>query len=250
MSHHLPLPGLMPNDPEKLLSPEARQRISRAVVEQQRIRAQIMSTLETRYRAESSGDVGFGEYLSSGSAFIDLAESHMEAARIVLRVESEEYRKLGLPGGQFREIMREKIEGLVYSLELSVLQNRALELEFVWATSQQAEDEPRSVERSEETAPAKRRVRALQNIARGADQHKPVEVARTITNPAATARIGAYMRDHAQTQAGLADKAHIGERTLRRLLKTNTASIRTWEEVAKAIGTTPEELLKTGHPAN
>ncbi len=57
------------------------------------------------------------------------------------------------------------------------------------------------------------------------------------------------MADHAQTQAGFADKAHIGERTLRRLLQTNAASIRTWEEIAKAIVTTPEELLKTGHPA-
>jgi hypothetical protein len=72
---------------------------------------------------------------------------------------------------------------------------------------------------------------------------------RTITSPAATTRLRAYMTEHAQTQAGLADKAHIGERTLRRLLQTNAASIRTWEEIAKAIGTTPEELLKTGQPA-
>jgi hypothetical protein len=96
---------------------------------------------------------------------------------------------------------------------------------------------------------ARQAIEGLQKLAGIADRGNSVEVVRTITNPAATARIAAYMHDHAQTQAGFADRAHIGERTLRRLLKTNTASIRTWEEVAKAIGTTPEELLKTGQPA-
>jgi lambda repressor-like predicted transcriptional regulator len=209
---HLPLPGLLPDDPENLLSPEARQRISTAVVEQQRIRAQVMSTLETRYRAESSGDVGFGEYLSSGSAFIDLTESHMEAARIVLRVESEEYRKLGLPDSRFREIMREKIDGLVYSLELSVLQDRALELEFVWATSQQAEDEPRSVDRSE--------------------------------NVSAADRVKAFMKEKSIKVAAFAEMIRVSKRTIESVLAGDPVGKETRVAVAKALGTTPEELFR------
>jgi lambda repressor-like predicted transcriptional regulator len=209
---HLPLPGLLPDDPENLLSPEARQRISTAVVEQQRIRAQVMSTLETRYRAESSGDVGFGEYLSSGSAFVDLTESHMEAARIVLRVESEEYRKLGLPDSRFREIMREKIDGLVYSLELSVLQDRALELEFVWATSQQAEDEPRSVDRSE--------------------------------NVSAADRVKAFMKEKSIKVAAFAEMIRVSKRTIESVLAGDPVGKETRVAVAKALGTTPEELFR------
>jgi lambda repressor-like predicted transcriptional regulator len=208
---HLPSPGLLPDDPENLLSPEARQRISTAVVEQQRIRAQVMSTLETRYRAESSGDVGFGEYLSSGSAIIDLTESHMEAARIVLRVESEEYRKLGLPDSRFREIMREKIQGAVYSLELSSLQDRALELEFVWATSQQAEDEPRSVDRSE--------------------------------NVSAADRVKAFMNKKSIRVAAFAKMIGMSERTVASVLAGDPVGKETRIAVAKALGTTPEELF-------
>ena len=215
MSH--PLPGLHPDDPENLLSPEARQRISRALVDSQRIRAQVMSTLETRYRAESSGDVGFGEYLSSGSAFIDLTESRMEAARTILRVESEEYRKecrkLGLPDSRFREIMRERIEGLVYSIELSSLQNSALELEFVWATSQQAEDEPRSVEPSEK-------------------------------NVSAADRVKAFMDEKSLDVLGFARKIGKSKRTVESVLAGKPVGKDSRVAVAKALGITPEELFR------
>ncbi len=56
----------------------------------------------------------------------------MEATRIVLRAEAEEYGKLGLPDRDFREIMRTRIDSMVYSLEFSTLQRDALEAEFLW----------------------------------------------------------------------------------------------------------------------
>jgi lambda repressor-like predicted transcriptional regulator len=209
----LPLPGLTPDDPENLLSPEARQRILAALIDAERIRTQALSTVETHYRAEPRGDVGLMEYMSSGSAYVDLTESRMQAARTVLRVEEEEYRKLGLLNRRFREIMEEKIEGAVYSLELSTLQKRTLELEFVWTTPQQTEDEPGPVERNEETAPAMLRVKAFM-------EQKALDIR------AFAKRIGRSKRTVQSVLAG----DYVGKETRR--------------AVAEALGTTPEELFR------
>ena len=159
---HLALPLLLPGDPQNLLSSESRQRIQAAFMAAELIKTQALSRLQTRYSAEPSRGVGFAEYLSSGSALIDLTESTMEAARTVLRAEALEYRRLGLPFSRFREIMRGNIEAAVNSLELSRLQNEALELEFVWGTyeqDQQVVDERRSAERSEKNVSAADRVK-------------------------------------------------------------------------------------------
>ena len=93
---HLPLYKLPPCDPENLLSRESRQRIQAAYMAAERIKIQTLSRLQTRYRSEPSRGVGFSEYLSTGSAFIDLTESTMEAARTVLRAQAAEFQKLGL----------------------------------------------------------------------------------------------------------------------------------------------------------
>jgi hypothetical protein len=45
---NLPLPGLMPGDPENHLSHEARQRIAAALLEYDRMRKQARSAIELR----------------------------------------------------------------------------------------------------------------------------------------------------------------------------------------------------------
>jgi lambda repressor-like predicted transcriptional regulator len=225
---NLPLPRLMPEDSENLLSHGSRQRIATALIDAERIRSQALSTLETRYRAEASGGVGFAEYLSSGSAFIDLTESRMEAARTVLRVEAEEYRKLGLPDSQFRKIMRERIEGTVYSLEMSSLQDRALEVEFVFATSQQAEDEPRS-----------------KNVSNADTGNILDDAAASHLHPERAAdRVKAFMHKKGLTKRAFAKMIGTSERTVGYVLAGVRVGKETRVLVAKALGTTPEELFR------
>ena len=212
----LPLPGLVPDDPENLLSYEARQRISRALIEAERIRTEALSAIETRYRAEPPGSVDFGEYLATGSPFIELTESRMLAARTVLRAEEQEYRKLKLPDPQYRQIMREKIAATVYSLELSALQSKTLDLEFIW-THPQIEDEPRPVECSEKKLAAKDRVKAF------------IEKKR-LDKLAFAKMTGTSLRTVGSVLAGV----RVGKQTQ--------------IAIAKALETTPEELFSTEGP--
>jgi lambda repressor-like predicted transcriptional regulator len=228
MSYPLPLPSLTPDDPENRLSHESRQRIARALIEAERIQAQALSVLEARYRAErSSGDIGFAKYLSSGSAFVDLIHSRMEAAGTVLRVEAEEYRKLGLPDSHFREIMRGKIEGTVYSLELTSVQARALELEFVFATSQQTEDEPRS-----------------KNVSAADTGNIPDAAARHLHPERAADRVKAFMHKKGLTKRAFAKMIGTSERTVGYVLAGVRVGKETRVLVAKTLGTTPEELFR------
>jgi hypothetical protein len=55
------------------------------------------------------------------------------------------------------------------------------------------------------------------------------------------------MAEHLLTQVEFEGKAHIDDRTLRRLLKAGSASNRTWAEVAAAMGLTTKQLRATGH---
>ena len=101
------------------------------------------------------------EYLCTGEAGIDFAESRIKAASVVLRAEAEEYGNLGLPGRKFREIMEAKVDEMAYSLEFSTLQTEALEAEFLWPAHQELGERPGSVGSSAEHAPAKDRIRAF-----------------------------------------------------------------------------------------
>jgi Helix-turn-helix len=80
------------------------------------------------------------------------------------------------------------------------------------------------------------------------DKPKPVSApGRGYTNPAAVARVVAYMAEHGLTQVEFAERVGIGERTLRRLLLNHPAGKRTWTDVAEAMGIPLEDLLETGH---
>ncbi len=209
----LRLPGLLPDDPKNLLSYASRQRIAKAHMVAERIRTEALSTLQTRYRAEHPAGVSFAEYLRRGSAFVELTESDMKAARTVLGTEAEEYRKLGLPDSRYSEIMRGQIEGAVNSLELSRLQNQMLELEFVWGASGHVDDEGRSAERCEKNISAADRVRTFMD------------------------RKGLTIHQFAVTFG-------ISDRTVASVLAGVPVGKRTRVAVANALGSTPEELFR------
>jgi len=71
---------------------------------------------------------------------------------------------------------------------------------------------------------------------------------RSIKSPEATARIRDYLerRSETETQAAFAERAHIGPRTLGRLLQTGKATKSILLEVAHAMGVSLEDLLRPG----
>jgi hypothetical protein len=217
----LPLPRLTPDDPENRLSHEARQRIAAALMEGERIRKQTLSALEIRFRAEASSDVGFMEYLASGSAFVDFTESRMQAARAVLRVEAEEYGKLGMPDRDYREIVRTRIESMVYSLEFSTLQRDALEAEFLW---------PSQREQPAPVAPA--------DLSPLVAEKKVGSVERS-----AGEQVRAFMNSKGLDKPAFAKMIKMSERTVGSVLADARVGKATRVAVAKALGTTPEELF-------
>jgi hypothetical protein len=216
---NLPLPTLVPDDPENLLSSEARQRIARAFLEYDLILKRALAESEMHRRAQSDRGAE-AERSVEAQVYIDLTRARMGACRCVLKAEAEEYGKLNLPGARFREIMHQRIDEMTYSLELTALDGNALASEFLWFDPAVA------------TVP--RRVAGL------VDQ-------RSITNPAAAGRVKEYMKRHALTATGFATSKgenRIDERTVRRLCKFGTATPATWAEVAGLMGLEPSELLK------
>ena len=130
----LSLSQLPPNDPENLLSPVARQRILRAIFKSHQIREEALLRNRTRYQARPDCAVSFDDYLSSGKPFIDMAKAQMKAARVVLLVEDEEYRKLDLPERQLHQIMEFMLEARANSLELLAAPERRAPVEDHWRT--------------------------------------------------------------------------------------------------------------------
>ena len=208
----LPLPNISPDNPENKLSKDARHRIGQAVIESELLTAQTLNAIELRWQAEAKpDDIAFWDYLSLGQAHIDFIESRLSAARMVLRVEAEEYGKLGLPGREFREIMRDLVEAWADSREFSHTQRAALEMEFVWLRSQ---TEPAVSDARKEAKPsAAERVRAFMDRKGLSDQ-------------AFARMIGMSVRTVASAKAG----EPLGKQA--RIL------------VAKALGILPEDLFE------
>jgi hypothetical protein len=218
-----PLSKLVSGDSENHLSDEARQRVVAAHFEAEKIQTSALALAQIRCRAEGVPEAGLSKYLEVGQAFIDLTEARMEAARAVLRVEADEYRKLGLPLPEFRQIMKERIEAAANSLDLSGLQSEVLVLEFVWLGHRNREDNCG---------------------ARGDRESEVSRSGRSIESNAGADRILEYKKMNCLTFTAFAEKAHIEEKTLRRLVKTGTATGQIWAEVAKAMGVTTMDLLR------
>jgi hypothetical protein len=207
----LPLPGLPPNDPENRLSVEARQRIARAFLQYNLIRKRALSAID------------LGGHWNTPQEHAEMRNAAMEAVRVVLRAEAEEYGKLGLPGDEFREIMRGRIEEAVYSLEFSHVQRDALEAEFLWLAHQEAEENPRAAESTARLEIVK---------------------SRSISNRSAAARVKEYLERNGKIRVVFAQQAGIGEQALRTLINTGASSPSTWATVAGAMNIEISDLLK------
>jgi hypothetical protein len=93
----------------------------------------------------------------------------------------------------------------------------------------------------------RRMLTKLQRLGTDPDEHNPqprVAVGRkAIKNEALTARLRAYLAKYKiernMKKIDFAVKAHIDERTLRRVLRSSTASEGTWTEIEKAISKPP-----------
>jgi hypothetical protein len=219
----LSLSKLPPNDPENLLSPEARQRILRAVFKSHQIREQALLRNRTRYQARPDLAVSFDDFLASGKPFIDMAKAQMQAARVVLLVEDEEYRKLDLLDGQFHQIVESRLDAVANSLELSVQERDVLRLKII-AARPQPEDKA--------------------SVTAGPGSEAPKSEAST-KSPDAAARVLAFMEKKGMTQAQFALHSKISERTLGRFLAGVKVSARTWNDLAIALGIKVSQLRES-----
>jgi hypothetical protein len=220
---------LDPDDPENLLSPEARERIRYAYLESSHIRNKALASILTRYESDPDRKIeGFDAYRASGPGYIEWTEARLEAARTVLRVVAEEYGRINLPARRLQEILDSYVSSAVYSLELSQFHATALSSEVELLIRR-----PRA---TNESTPAEKPESASIRI--------PLTFPRSITSPSAVARIENYRAEKSLTQGDFAAAAKIGERTFRHILKTSSATPRTWAEIAWAMGMTTEELLK------
>jgi hypothetical protein len=113
----LPLPGLIPGDPQNRLSVSARRRVERAHLEAERIRWEAEANIDARHLPE-----GKERYLRN--------QADLRGARVVLKVLATEFDAAGFTWREYWSAMREEIESAGNSLSLSGVQRRLLEVEF------------------------------------------------------------------------------------------------------------------------
>jgi len=112
-------PVLLPRDPQGRLSPEARRQIQRAHLRADAIRWEAEVEIETRSLSSNQP-----------TAAAIRKRANLKAARYVLQVLSREYGELVLSLTEFRECMRDEIEGAANSLGLSNAERQLLQMEF------------------------------------------------------------------------------------------------------------------------
>jgi hypothetical protein len=132
------LPRLLPNDPQNLLSPEARKRIHRALVEAQKFIWKTEVAIETR---EHPLDWDSHEANSLRN------KARFKNAKAALSVYRREFSRLGIPERAYRKFMKDEIEAASNSLQLTQAQQRLLETEFFYP-EKVAQQRPSSTSRA------------------------------------------------------------------------------------------------------
>jgi hypothetical protein len=128
---HDGLPWLLPDDPQNLLSVEARKRIQRALIETDKI------VWEAEVAIEAKGLDRHGpkaKKLRNKASF--------DKARAMMRVFRAEFSRLGIRDRQYRQIMHDEIDSASSSLQLSGAQRRLLENESFFQEDQPAHRAP------------------------------------------------------------------------------------------------------------
>jgi hypothetical protein len=123
------LPGLAPNDPHNLLSNSARRRIGEAIGAADLLRTRVLEQIETRLHGEQDKR-SFGEYCDSGQAAIEIRQSFLDSARLILSASLKEFRGVVTSIRQLAEIMELELESIVNSFQLTLLQRDLLRQEL------------------------------------------------------------------------------------------------------------------------
>jgi len=110
---------LGPDDPENLLSTEARKRILRALVDSDKYLWRARITIQQ----QSFNPEGL-------DARVLLSDAAYDKAHAVLSAYQSEFSQIGLSDSEFRKAMKSEIEAAANSLQLSDAQRRLLETEF------------------------------------------------------------------------------------------------------------------------
>jgi DNA-binding XRE family transcriptional regulator len=125
------LPGLLPDDPQNLLSREARKRIQRALIEGDTFIWEAEAAIET----QSFNRTGITARRLRNEANFKKAKAFLSAYRT-------EFSQLSLSDQQYRKIMKSEIEAASDSLQLYGSQRRLLETEFFFQEEQPAKPSP------------------------------------------------------------------------------------------------------------
>ena len=155
----IPLSGLPADDPKNDLSEPARRRIQDARLEGEKIRARALAVTDARFQSEPDREDDFIEYCCTGQAALELTEAKMQAARTVLSVMTQEFRMAGKSRRELCQIMRDELEGAVYSLALTSLQRDLLWMEldlYKSGPTEQRNQTPSSAEPAEAEASSRR----------------------------------------------------------------------------------------------
>ena len=120
------LANISTDDPRGMLSMAARIRIDDAYFLLDSIRAKAFARIRARYDGERECDLGFDEYLRTGTAAEEWSDAMMEGAFAVLSIETEEFMAIGKRGKEIEDIVRQELEGCVNSLEMSQAEEAAV----------------------------------------------------------------------------------------------------------------------------
>src|SRR5512146_1348287 len=104
------LTGISLKDPQNFLSAAARRRIGTAMSEALLLRERVENDVQTRFESQEKIE-DLLEYMGRGKAAIDIANSRLRSAQIVLTAEMKEYRAVGIYGPQLSAIAEDLIEG-------------------------------------------------------------------------------------------------------------------------------------------
>jgi len=114
-----PLPGLTPDDPQNLLSTDARRRIHRALILAEKHTQRAEVDIETRF-LDPYGDTA-GELRT---------KANLTAVESVLKVFRDEFGRVSKSLAEFQLYMREEIDAACSSRSLSKTHQNLLESEF------------------------------------------------------------------------------------------------------------------------
>ncbi len=234
------LPGLLPTDPENRLSDESRKRVHDAHLDAERITWEAEANIDNKGIRDSS------------KAHQLRNTANLKAARTVLKVLHVEYSGLDISLREFWECMKQEIESAANSLELHATQRRLLEVEFFKPANVPKIIDPEllgtpEISKPDDEPPTLPPPFILKPSNPPKALHrKASRIPTTVNNLAAAERMEAFITLGTLDQTQFATQAGTTDRTLRSFRRTGKVRRHIFDGIAKAMGLTPDDLLKTG----